>query len=162
MRVVVTILVVIIVLGAIVLGYLVGVAQMPIPLPAKLPDIELPSLGEEGRELQGLWKVEKILAEDENGNLKTIVRAAPGATESYFLFEGNHVCMQGILDINQKPQPCQFYTTFSVKDDTIQIDQPGKPPGKGTWAINADTLELNVIDENQKKGKFILQRLPQK
>lgn len=149
-------------MGGLALGYLVGVAQKPIPLPAKLPDVELPSFGEEGKELQGLWKVEKILAEDENGNLKTIVQAAPGATESYFLFEGNHVCTEGNLDINQKPQPCRFYTTFSVKDNTIQIDQPGKPPGKGTWIINGDVLEISVTDENQKRSKFIFQRLPKK
>lgn len=160
MRVAFTILIIVIVGGAIALGYLVGVAQKPIPLPAKLPNIELPSFVEEGRELQGLWKVEKILEGDENGNLKTIVQAAPGATESYFLFEGNHVCTEGNLDINHKPQPCRFYTMFLVKDNTISIDQPGKPPGKGTWVVTGDTLEL-LFDDNGKKGKIILSRLPQ-
>lgn len=161
MRVILTVLVIIIVIGAIVLGYLFGVAQKPIPLPAELPDIKLPSLGQEGGELQGFWKVEQILEEDENGKLKIIVQAAPGATENYFLFEGNHVCTEGNLDINRKPQPCRSYTTFSVAGDKIEIDQPGRSPGKSTWKVAGDTLELSFA-ENGKKGKIILLRLPQK
>lgn len=160
MRTVLAILVFIIIVGALALGYVTGVAQKPIPLPGKLPDLELPSFAEEGRKLQGLWKVEQILAEDENGNLKTIVQSAPGTTENYFMFEKGHVCTEGNLDIFHKPQPCRFYTTYSVKGDTITIDQPGKPSVKGTWTITGDTLELVAIDQNGKKSKIILQKLP--
>lgn len=159
MRVVLTILVIIIVLGAIALGYLFSVAEKPIPLPGKLPAVELPALLGKENQLRGLWKVEKILAEDDSGNLKTIVQAAPGATESYFLFEKDHVCTEGILDIHGQPQPCRFYTTYSVKGNTILIDQPSKPAAQGTWVITNDTLEITVT-ENHKTGKFVLRRLP--
>ncbi len=159
MRVALTILVILIVLGGIAVGYLVGVTQKPIPLPGKLPDVELSSLLGKENQLQGLWKVEQILAEDDSGNPKTIVQSAPGATESYFLFEKDHVCTEGILDIHRQPQPCRFYTTYSVKGNTILIDQPSKPAAEGTWAITNNTLEITVT-ENHKTGKFVLRRLP--
>ena len=115
---------------------------------------------QEGRELQGYWKLEQFLLEDETGNLKVIRQSVPGATDNYFSFEGKHVCTDGQLDLNNKPLRCQNYTTYTVDGNTISIDQPGKLPSKTIWTLTSDILELNVVDENQKKGKFILRRLP--
>ncbi len=127
-------------------------ATVPSPLPLKV--------FQEGRELQGYWKLEQFLLEDENGNLKLIRYSVPGSTDNYFSFEGNHVCTDGQLDLNNKPLRCQNYTTYTIDGDTISIDQPGKTPSKATWTLTNDTLEINIIDEDQKRGKFILKRLP--
>lgn len=152
-----------ILLGVVVLLGVVGLTmfQKPISLPENLPDVKLPSFAEEGKKLQGLWKIEQILEEDETGNLKEMRRSVPGATDNYFSFEGKHICTDGQLDSNNKPLRCQNYTTYSVSGNTISIDQPGKAQGKATWTITGDTLEISFT-ENQKKGKFILTRLPKK
>src|SRR3990172_5799268 len=103
---------------------------------------------QEGRELQGYWKLEQFFLEDETGNLKVIRQSVPGAADNYFSFEGKHVCTDGQLDLNNKPLRCQNYKTYTVDDNTISIDQPGKPPTKATWILTEDKLELNITDEN--------------
>jgi len=154
--------IIIIVIIAAAVGFVVGVKQnilpFSLPEPVTLPT-PLRKMLQEGTELQGYWKLEQLLLEDETGNLKEMRRSVPGAPDNYFSFEEEHVCTDGQLDLNNKPLPCSNYTTYTIDGNTISIDQPGKPPAKGTWTITGDTLEISVT-EDQKKGKFILSRLP--
>lgn len=114
------------------------------------------SIFQEESRLQGYWKLEQLFMEDEEGKLKLIRKSVPGATDNYFSFEGDHVCTDGQLDLNNKPLRCQNYTTYTINDNRISIDQAGKPAAKGTWQITGDVLEISFTDENQKQGKFIL------
>lgn len=156
------VLIIIFVVFAAAVGFVIGVKQniLPISLPESVTiPAPLRKVLQESAQLQGYWKIEEIWQEDAEGNLKKIRWSTPGATDNYFSFENEHVCTDGQLDLNNKPLPCQNYTTYSVDGNSISIDQAGKPPAKGTWTITNDALEISVLDENQKKGKFILQRL---
>ena len=157
--------VIVIVVVTATVGFVVGIKQniLPLSLPESITvPAPLRKALQKNAELQGYWKLEEIWQEDDTGNIKKIRWSTPGATDNYFSFEEEHVCTDGQLGINNMPLPCHNYTTYTIDSNTISIDQAGKPPAKGTWTIANDTLEINVLDENQKKGKFILSRLPKK
>ena len=145
-----------IILAVGVFAFIIQALPKGTTLPAPLAKFQ------KGGELQGYWKLEQFFQEDQTGQLKLIRWSVPGATDNYFLFEGNHICTDGQLDINNNPLRCMNYSTFTLNGNTISMDQPGKPPLKANWTITKDTLELSVVDENQKKGKFVLRRFQKK
>ena len=156
MRVVFLILVLIILLAVGVFTFIIQALPKGALLPAPLVKFQ------EGGELQGYWKLEQFFQEDQTGQLKLIRWSVPGATDNYFLFEGNHICTDGQLDINNNPLRCMNYTTFTLDGNTISVDQPGKSPLKAAWTLTNDTLTLSVTEAGQKKGKFVLRRLQKK
>lgn len=157
-------LIIIIVVIAAAIGFFVGVKQniLPFSLPESITiPTPLRKALQGNAELQGYWKLEEMWQEDATGNFKKIRWSTPGATDNYFSFEEEHVCTDGQLDLNNKPLPCHNFTTYTIDGNSISIDQAGKAPAKGTWVITNDTLEISFT-ENQKNGKFILTRLPNK
>lgn len=118
------------------------------------------SVGSSAGNLEGVWKVEQILMFDSTINDFRQTQAGGNYTE----YKGDKVCINGVLGLNDTPQPCPRYDTFTLSGNQIIIST--NIPYVIHWKVSGNTLELSLdpkvtptTPNSPQKQKIILSRL---